>query len=66
MSIKIGHKESPAAVLSDVTAEMAKPRVVESAKGARTRIEHAASAKPARKKRLFRLAVPGSRTRAVL
>lgn len=42
MSINIGHKESPAAVLSAVTAEMAKPRVVESAKGAKTRKEHAA------------------------
>lgn len=34
MSLKIGHKESPAAVLSSVIAEMAKPRVVESAKWA--------------------------------
>jgi hypothetical protein len=67
MSINIGHKESPAAVLSAVTAEMAKPRVVESAKGAKTRKEHAAPAKSARKKRLFRSAVvSGSRTRAVL
>ncbi len=34
MSIKNDHKQSPAAVLSSVVAEMAKPRVVESAKGA--------------------------------
>ncbi len=32
MSIKNDHKQSPAAVLSSVVAEMAKPRVVESAK----------------------------------
>lgn len=34
MSIKNDHKQSPAAVLSSVIAEMAKPRVVESAKRA--------------------------------
>jgi len=34
MSIKNDHKRSPAAVLSSVVAEMAKPRVVESAKRA--------------------------------
>jgi hypothetical protein len=32
MSMKNDHKRSPAAVLSSVVAEMAKPRVVESAK----------------------------------
>jgi hypothetical protein len=34
MSIKNDHKRSPAAVLSSVVAEMAKPRVVESVKRA--------------------------------
>jgi hypothetical protein len=34
MAIKVGQKESPKAVLASVTAEMAKPRVVESAKKA--------------------------------
>jgi hypothetical protein len=34
MAIKVGQKESPKAVLVSVTAEMAKPRVVESAKKA--------------------------------
>jgi hypothetical protein len=34
MAIKNGQKESPKAVLVSVTAEMAKPRVVESAKKA--------------------------------
>jgi len=35
MSTKKVHKKSPAEVLSSVTSEMAKPRVVESAKSAR-------------------------------
>jgi hypothetical protein len=34
MAKKNDHKQSPAAVLSSVVAEMAKPRVVESAKKA--------------------------------
>jgi 4a-hydroxytetrahydrobiopterin dehydratase len=44
MSINNGHKQSPAAVLSSVTAEMAKPRVAESAKRTGDKAENGATA----------------------
>jgi hypothetical protein len=49
MAINNSHKESPAALLASVMAEMAKPRVAESAKRAWIKNEYAApepSAKP--------------------
>jgi hypothetical protein len=66
MSIKNDHKQSPAAVLSSVVAEMAKPRVVESAKRAGNPLadgEDGSINRP-QKKRLFRLAAALSSFRA--
>jgi hypothetical protein len=52
MAINNGHKQSPAEVLSSVSAEMAKPRVAESAKKAGAG-KHGRIAQPV-KKGLFR------------
>lgn len=58
MLLNNGLKPSPAAVLASVVAEMAKPRVVESAKRAGDKLADSedASINRPQKKRLFRLA----------
>jgi len=50
MSIKNGHKKSPAAVVSSVTTEMLRPRVTESAKKAGIKKEYAAPEAPGKRK----------------
>jgi hypothetical protein len=50
MSFKNGHKKSPAAVVSSVTAEMLRPRVAESAKKAGIKKEYAAPEAPGKRK----------------
>ena len=50
MSIKNGHKKSPAAVVSSVTTEMLRPRVAESAKKAGIKREYAAPEAPGKRK----------------
>jgi hypothetical protein len=52
MSIKSGHKQSNAAVLSSVTAEMAKPRLAESAKKPGIKKEQAAAEAQEKRKRV--------------
>jgi len=66
MLTKKSHKRSTAEVLSSVTSEMAKPRVVESAKRVGDRLadgEDGPINRP-QKKRLFRLAAAMSSFRA--
>jgi hypothetical protein len=57
MAINNSHKESPAALLSSVMAEMAKPRVAESAKRVGIKKEYAAPESSAKQKPL----APGRR-----
>jgi hypothetical protein len=54
MATKLGSRESAAAVLATVTAEMAKPRVVESAKRAWSKKEDAAREPSAKRKTVLR------------
>jgi hypothetical protein len=57
MSIKNDHKQPPAVVLSSVVAEMARPRVVESAKRVGERLADGEDPiNHPQKKRLFRVA----------